>query len=206
MCSTVIFSSLLSFSITFITSFLPDGSSIAVASSNIIHFGLIAIIPAIATLCFWPPDNKCGCLSFNSVIPTLAKASLTLSLINLGSIPKFSGPNATSSSTTVATIWLSGFWNTIPAVCLISHNFSSSFVSFPFIRILPLVGIKIAFKFLDNVDLPEPLCPIIATNSPCLTSKLKLSIALKVDSSVMYSYEILLTFIILFICSTPSLK
>ena len=33
--------------------------------------------------------------------------SSTLFLISLGSIPKFSGPKATSSSTTVATIWLS---------------------------------------------------------------------------------------------------
>ena len=40
--------------IVFITSFLPNGSNIAVASSNIIHLGFMAIIPAIATLCFWP--------------------------------------------------------------------------------------------------------------------------------------------------------
>src|SRR5699024_6741844 len=103
------------------------------------------------------PDNKCGCRSLNSYIPTLLRESSTLFLISLGSMPKFSGPKATSSSTTVATIWLSGFWNTIPAVCLISHNLSSSLVSILFISILPSVGNNIAFRFLDKVDLPEPL-------------------------------------------------
>ena len=50
----------------------------------------------------------------------------------------------------------------------------------------PSVGTKIAFKFLDKVDLPDPLWPIIATNSPCFTSKFKLSIALnKADRVVV---------------------
>ena len=49
-----------------------------------------------------------------SDIPTVAKASSTRFLISSDGIPRFSGPKATSSSTIVATSWLSGFWNTIP--------------------------------------------------------------------------------------------
>ncbi|MGO0916282.1 hypothetical protein ACTPEM_24160, partial [Clostridioides difficile] len=43
-----------------------------------------------------------------SYIPTLFKDSSTIRLISFGSIPKFSGPNATSSSTIVATICVEG--------------------------------------------------------------------------------------------------
>ena len=42
--------------------------------------------------------------------------------------PIFSGAKATSSSTMVATSWLSGFWNTMPTVCRMSKSLSSSVV------------------------------------------------------------------------------
>ena len=41
-----------------ITSLRPLGSSIAVGSSNMIHFGFIAKTPAMAIRCFCPPDNR----------------------------------------------------------------------------------------------------------------------------------------------------
>ena len=52
----------------------------------------------------------------NSVILTCSRARSTLRRISLGSRPMFSGAKATSSSTMEETIWLSGFWNTMPAV------------------------------------------------------------------------------------------
>ncbi len=67
------------------------------------HLGFIAKIPAIAILCFCPPDNRCGACFLYSSIPTFSNASSTLTLISSGGTPKFSGPKATSSSTIVAT-------------------------------------------------------------------------------------------------------
>ena len=49
--------SLLIFEIKFKMSLLPLGSSIEVASSKINTFGFITKAPAIATLCFWPPER-----------------------------------------------------------------------------------------------------------------------------------------------------
>ena len=95
----------------------------------------------------------------------------------------FSGPKATSSSTIVATIWLSGFWNTIPAVCLMSKTLSSLVVSMPSIHTEPSVGISNALMCFANDDLPEPLCPNMVINCPASTSKLTLSIALNFESS-----------------------
>ena len=69
-----------------------------------IQSGFIASTPAMATRCFWPPDNRCGPCSAYSVILTAANASSTRLRISALGTPKFSGPNATSSSTTAATI------------------------------------------------------------------------------------------------------
>ena len=142
-----------------------------------IHFGCIANIPAIAILCFCPPDNKCGACLLYSLIPTFSRASSTLFLISCGGTPKFSGPKATSSSTIVATNWLSGFWNTIPALDLISHTLFSSVVSNPFTITVPSVGINKAFICFATVDFPDPLCPKTTKNSPLFTSKFNPSIA-----------------------------
>ena len=69
----------------------------------------------------------------------------------------FSGANATSSSTMVATSWLSGFWNTMPTVWRISNSLSSSEVSMPATVTLPEVGVSIALKCFASVDFPQPL-------------------------------------------------
>ena len=76
--------------------------------------GRIAMMPAMAIRCFCPPESWCGAWVLYSVIPTSESDSSTRRRISAGSTPMFSGPNATSSSTIVATIWLSGFWNTMP--------------------------------------------------------------------------------------------
>ena len=121
------------------------------------HFGFIATIPAIATLCFCPPDSLFGDWFLKAYIPTAFRLFSTRSHISSVGTPIFSGPNPTSSSTRVPTIWLSGFWNTIPAVCLTFKVFSSSLVSIPSTHTVPSVGITSAFKCFANVDLPEPL-------------------------------------------------
>jgi len=125
MLTTVIFFSSLSVLINFIKSSLVDGSSIDVASSKIKHWGFIARIPAIASFCFCPPESKCGATFFFSSNPTAFNAlSISIIIFSLG-IPRFSGPKATSSSTVVPIIWLSGFWKTTPHFFLISHELLS---------------------------------------------------------------------------------
>ena len=81
-------------------------------------------------------------------------------------------PKATSVSTTEDTSWLSGFWKTMPAVFRICQIFSGSFVFIPSIQASPESGERIPFRIFDSVDLPEPLCPMMPTNSPRATVKL----------------------------------
>ena len=66
----------------------------------------------------------------------------------------------------VVTSWLSGFWNTSPTRRRISSVCASSRVSMPSTSTWPAVGSSRALRCLASVDLPEPLCPTIARNSP----------------------------------------
>ena len=152
--------------IVFMTSRLPLGSSMAVGSSKTIQSGRMAIMPAMATRCFCPPESWLGACCRYSYISTAFRASSTRSRISCGGMPRFSGPNATSSSTIVATIWLSGFWNTMPTWLRRVKRCDSSFVSMPSTVIVPADGSRMAFMCFANVDLPEPLCPSKATKSP----------------------------------------
>ncbi len=94
----------------------PRGSSMADASSSTSTFGCMANTPAMATRCFCPPDSaNVSCFS-NPTSPTSRKASRTRRASSAVSTPRFSGPKATSSSTSEATSWSSGFWNTMPTV------------------------------------------------------------------------------------------
>ena len=93
-------------------------------------------------------------------------ASSTRARISTGGTPRFSSAKATSSSTTVATIWLSGFWNTIPTFWRISNSLSSSAVEMPSTVTVPAAGSKMALKCLASVDLPQPFAPSTATYSP----------------------------------------
>ena len=58
-----------------------------VASSKIKMSGRSATTPAIATLCFWPPDKRAGSFLENSAIPTNDKASVTRTSISSSGIP-----------------------------------------------------------------------------------------------------------------------
>ncbi len=106
---TVMPSSLFRRLTTSITSLLPLGSSIAVASSKIKTSGFIASTPATAMRCFCPPERRVGVALRYFSIPTAESAHSILLPISSRSIPIFSGPKAISSSTIDATVWLSGF-------------------------------------------------------------------------------------------------
>ena len=148
------------------TSRRPWGSSIAVASSSTMHSGSMAMTPAMATRCFCPPESRCGAWRAKSLMPTAAKASSTLRRISCGGTPRFSGAKATSSSTTLATIWLSGFWNTMPTRRRISSSIAWLWVSIPSTYTAPPDGRSTAFICLAKVDFPEPLCPSTTTKLP----------------------------------------
>ena len=155
------------------------------------HCGRIAITPAIATLCFWPPDSLLGDCFLYAVIPTAFKLSSTRFQISLVSTPIFSGPKPTSSSTIFPMIWLSGFWNTIPAVLRTSQMCSSSFVSISPTHTVPSVGRSSPLICFAKVDFPEPLCPNTATKLPFFISRSTPSMA-RFTSSIFSSSSLLI--------------
>ena len=65
-------------------------------------------------------------------------------------------PKATSSSTTLATIWLSGFWNTMPTRRRISRSAASARVSMPSTQTLPPPGSSTAFRPASCWTSPRP--------------------------------------------------
>ncbi|MPN35474.1 hypothetical protein SDC9_182972 [bioreactor metagenome] len=91
------------------------------------------------------------------VHPDFLSAFSTRWRISWGGIPRFSQPKATSSSTMVATIWLSGFWNTMPARERTSQVLAGLVASMESTQIPPRTGSSSALKCLASVDLPDPL-------------------------------------------------
>mmetsp|Transcript_16775 Transcript_16775/g.54858 ORF Transcript_16775/g.54858 Transcript_16775/m.54858 type:complete len:145 (-) Transcript_16775:319-753(-) len=66
--------------------------------------------PAMATLCFCPPDRDCTCRCSNPSSPTALSAASTLRLTSsVGIGPLRPSPNATSAATVGKMIWWSGF-------------------------------------------------------------------------------------------------
>ena len=62
------------------------------------------------------PKAGAGARMRRRCISTCSSAQSTRASISVRGMPRFSGPKATSSSTIVATIWLSGCWKTMPTV------------------------------------------------------------------------------------------
>ena len=140
------------------------GSS-EVGSSSMRNPGRIARAPAIATRCFWPGERSSMRREEKGSSPNASSAKPTLDEISSRGSPKFSGPNATSSSTRFMTSWSSGSWNTTATRRLTSHRFSS-LTGTPSIWMSPSVGYKTAVSSLTSVLFPEPLCPMSATSCP----------------------------------------
>ncbi len=115
----------------------------------------MAMTPAMATRCFCPPESRWGACSRTPTCPPPSGRRPPGGGSPPGGTPRFSGAKATSSSTTVATIWLSGFWNTMPTVRRMSSSLSSSAVSMPSTYTLPPVGSSMALKCLARVDFPR---------------------------------------------------
>ena len=169
-------------------SLAPWGSNPAVGSSKTKILGFIAIIPAIATLRFCPPDNSNGFLSKNdSSRPTFTITSFAIFLASSFDIPIFIGPKIISFSIVSSNNWYSANWKTIPTNFLISFIFliflqdffitlvfscSSIWLVFLFLvctkysnSIEPFSGINKQLRCSIKVVLPLPVGPIIPINS-----------------------------------------
>ena len=128
-------------------SFLPLGSSPAVGSSRIKMSGSLAIIPAIATRLFSPPESSNGDLSkYDSGIPTSLSALIALSFASSSLKPKFLGPNITSFKTVSLKSWYSGNWKTIP-----TFFFNLEYLLFSFLTVLSLFFNNSFLSFLSSV-------------------------------------------------------
>ncbi len=68
----------------------------------------------MATRCFCPPERVWGALSARSAIPVASITSRSLRCISIFAIPRFSSPDATSSSTVVKMSWASASSKTTP--------------------------------------------------------------------------------------------
>lgn len=62
-------------------------------------------------------------------------------------------------------------------------------VSLPFTKIHPEVGASMVAKQFSNVDFPDPLGPMMATNSPASTEKLTFSSACVALSSCLRRFD-----------------
>ena len=93
----------------------PRTSSDAEGSSSTNRRGSRARAPAMQTRWRCPPERRAGSFSAKSCKATRRSSRSTRAAISSRGRPRFSGPNATSSATTLVTIWSSGFWKTRPS-------------------------------------------------------------------------------------------
>ncbi len=148
----------------------PAGSRLAVGSSSTRIPGSAASTPARASRCCWPPDRSRACRASNPASPTDARASGTRRRIRSSCQPRFSRPNATSSSTRSITIWTAGSWNTSPTAAA-SDAGSVADVSRPSTAREPVTvpgssrGTRPATAS-PNVLLPDPDGPTTSRQSP----------------------------------------
>ena len=167
----------------------PKGSSI---SSTL---GSMARARAMPTRCFMPPEISPGRFWAAGVRPTRARAAsvraMSWALFSDGApVERLAAPKTRSTprytfSKQVSQGKSEWFWNTTarsgpgPAISRLAHN------RWPWVgRVSP------AIRF-SNVDLPQPECPIKATNSPLATVRL---MSLRAQNG---------PFLVLKTCSTP---
>ena len=159
----------------------PSASSWLVASSNTRTLGVMASDAAMASRCFCPPESDIGGRSSRPERPTARSARATDALIAAGSIPRFSGPKAASSSTVPANSCASGSSRTSPTVFASSAT-SCVRVSAPWMSTEPFTAPPskwgtTPFRLLQSVDLPLPLGPMTAMSSPGWTRSVTASSA-----------------------------
>ena len=137
------------------------------------------ILLQMAILCFCPPDTWYGYFFRMSEIPNLVVISFTLLSISVAFTFCIVKAIAIFSYAVNVSNKLKS-WKTKPNCSLLNlfNLFPFSLViSSPFIIICPDVTLSIVEIVFKSVVFPEPLAPIIPTNSFLLTSKLILSIA-----------------------------
>ena len=96
-------------------------------------------------------------------------ASRTAASTSASLMPRFLGPKATSSRTVSAKSWYSGYWATKPTSLRTSRRCFRSEVERPSMVTVPEEGTLVALQCSARVDLPEPVWPMKATNSPSRT-------------------------------------
>src|SRR5256885_12871303 len=129
--------------------------------------GLVTSALAIAARCCCPPESSVGWWWTRSASPTDPSASRARSV-------RPRSPAYTSGISTLCKALVRGIrlklWKTNPIFRLrmrASWSSSNLATSVPSRRYRPLVGTSRQPRMFINVDLPEPLAPMIATNSPC---------------------------------------
>ena len=145
---------------------------------------------AAATRCRWPPDIWLGNLPSTSSTPSLRATFSTLgSTFDARSPLMVSAKAIFSKPVSVSSRFAS--WNTKPSW---SRRKSESLrplrseMSLPFSRIWPVVGVSMVAMQLSSVVFPDPLGPMMPTNSPRSTEKLRPSKAVVTDPLPPYSF------------------
>ncbi len=161
----------------------PRTSSSDEGSSSTSTCGSMASAPAMHTRCRCPPLMREGSLVARSRSATRRSSRSTRARIWSRGSPRFSGPKATSSATTLVTIWSSGFWNTRPSSRRARRYASRSAppsavrTRSPTSSTAPSSGARSPQMTLASVDLPDPLAPSTHTRWPAATSRVTSSSA-----------------------------
>ena len=156
----------------------PRTSSSDDGSSSTSTCGSMASAPAMHTRCRCPPLMRDGSLAAYSVRATRRSSRSTRAAISSRGSPRFSGPKATSSATTLVTIWSSGFWKTSPSARRARRYASRSGAppaqtASPTSSTDPSSGARSPQTTPASVDLPDPFAP--STHTRCPRSILRLT-------------------------------
>ena len=142
--------------------FVRMGQALLSVHQVLMHFGFIATIPAIATLCFCPPESLLGEAFLKLIHANCLKALFY-------SFPYFFCWNTYIFWTESLPLHLLSVPTNLIIRILKYHTSSLSYLSSDFIMLplypchlptqYPLLAITSALKCFASVDLPEPLCP-----------------------------------------------
>ena len=158
------------------TSRAPIGSRFAVGSSSTSARGRMASSEASATRCLVPPDSMSRRRGVSGPRPVDARASAIRSTISSRGRPRFSSPNAISSSVSSITSCVSGSWNSTPTSPVSSASVALRVsrpptVSVPFSQCASSAcGIRPS-RQSASVLFPAPLGPRRSRRSPSSQSK-----------------------------------
>jgi len=149
-------------------------SMFPVGSSAKMIVGLLAKAAAIATLCFSPPERVNGrCLTRSSISTALISSFNLIFLYSSDLFAPIIGSSIFPYAVRLGTRLKN--WNTMPIPSWSNFWIFSSFnraMSNPLTKTWPAVGLIMPEITFNRVVLPDPLGPIITTNSPAWIFKL----------------------------------